>query len=71
MIPQDMHTPILNMRVLLPLGVNNPASLVIFPDDRPYDMKSEYVIRMILGQIDVRSYLQLTIYILRNNNSFH
>ena len=42
MIPQDMHTPILNMRVLLPLGVNNPASLVTFSVDRPYDIKSEY-----------------------------
>ena len=30
------------MRVLLPFGVNNPASLVIISVDDPYDTKSEY-----------------------------
>jgi len=40
---QDMHTVILNMCVLLPFGVNNPASLVTFSIDKPYDTESEYM----------------------------
>ena len=40
---QYMHTLILNMCVLLPFGVNNPASLVIFYCDRAYDTENEYV----------------------------
>jgi hypothetical protein len=31
------------MRVLLPFGVNNPASLPPFRRDRPYDTKNEYI----------------------------
>jgi hypothetical protein len=30
------------MRVLIPLGVNNPASLAAFLLDNPYDTKSGY-----------------------------
>ncbi|OLS30165.1 MAG: hypothetical protein ThorAB25_11620 [Candidatus Thorarchaeota archaeon AB_25] len=40
---QYMHTLILNMCVLLPFGVNNPASLAAFLGNRLYDTKSEYV----------------------------
>ena len=39
----DMHTSILSKRVLLPFGVNNPASLVTFYCDRAYDTENEYV----------------------------
>ena len=46
-----MHTPILSMCVLLPFGVNNPASLVIFLGDRPYDTKSEYMTMVLFLKI--------------------
>ena len=38
----NIHTLILNMCVLPPFGVNNPASLLPFLRDRPYDTKSGY-----------------------------
>ena len=44
---RGMHTLILNMRVLPPFGVNNPASLLPFLCDRLYDTKNEYVRNMI------------------------
>ncbi len=42
-----MHTLIPNMCVLLPFGVNNPASLLHYLCDRPYDTKIEYARSMI------------------------
>ena len=37
-----MHTLILNMCVLVPFGVNNPASLLTFYCNRSHATKSEY-----------------------------
>jgi len=39
----NKHTLILNMRVLLHFGVNNPASLMMFLYNDVYNTKIEYV----------------------------
>ena len=54
-----MPTPILNMCVLLPFGVNNPASLVTFSVDRPYDTKSEYVKQITFSHIDIKKLIMM------------